>query len=347
MLGTGNRQRHRGVLRLTRALRIAAKVRPVNVLIVGAGAVGVSYADALVRGGARVSFYVRPARVEQVRAGLTLHELRMLGAAHTRTVDVHEVLSTPDEVAARSFDQVWLTVPSDALDQPWLPELCRAAPDATIVSYQPGLHARGVIEAAAGAERLVMGVIVLIAWHSPLPGESLAPGVAAWFPPFAATPLSGPGALTVRDAFRRGGVSARVVRDAAADSGPVAALLQMVIASLECEGWALGAFVRSDGAGLALRAARQATAIEARASGRRPGFVFRLVRPWLLRLVRPIASALFPGDLEAYLRAHFTKVGGQTALVIAEYLKLADDLPSDAIQELGEALRAARLTDKS
>jgi 2-dehydropantoate 2-reductase len=313
-----------------------------NVLIVGAGAVGASFAAALQRGGARVSFFVRPGRVEQVREGLTLHELRLARAPRSHVLHAHEVLSTPDEVAQRAFDQVWLAVPSDALDGEWLGALCGATGDATVVVLQPGLDDRAKVAAAAGDERVVAGTIVLVAWPAPLPGELLAPGTASWFPPLVPTPLSGPRAASVRDALRRGGVRARVVDDASADTASIGALMQTLIAALECEGWSLARLVRSSRLSLALRAARQASAVAAVAHGRRAPLVVRLVQPWLVRVARPFARLVFPTDLETYARVHFTKVRAQTTKALDEYVERASELPVDAIEALRDDLRDAR-----
>ena len=46
-----------------------------KVLVVGAGAVGQVYGHALARGGARVTFLVKPKHVEEARRGFVLYEL--------------------------------------------------------------------------------------------------------------------------------------------------------------------------------------------------------------------------------------------------------------------------------
>jgi 2-dehydropantoate 2-reductase len=317
----------------------------VEVLVVGAGAVGVSYAHVFARAGARVSFFVRAPRVEQTRAGLALHELTTRGRVTTHELRPHEVLSTASEVSARRFDQVWLTVPSTALDGEWLPALCDAAGDATVVALQPGLRDRAKIADAAGEHRVVAGVIVLVAWQGGLPGEPLdGEGVRCWYPPLVPTPVSGERADAVRGLLVAGGVRARVVRDAAAQAAPGAALLQAAVAGVECAGWSLRAFARGPFLPLALRAGRQAAAIAAASVGVRPSAALSLARPWLLRLVTPLAPRVFPGDLEAYLRVHFTKVGAQTARAFAEYQERAAELglPADEVRALADALTDAR-----
>ena len=94
-----------------------------RVLMVGAGAVGATYGYHFARGGARVSYFVRPKYAGEVRSGLTLFRHGPFGRLSTPRVErfqPHAVLSTEAEVAERRFDQVWLTMSSTALRGPWL-----------------------------------------------------------------------------------------------------------------------------------------------------------------------------------------------------------------------------------
>ena len=96
------------------------------------------------------------------------------------------MISRADEVSARTFDQVYLTMSSTALRGPWLAELVAATGNATIVALQPGLDdLETIIAAGAAKERVVSGVITLISYSAPLPGETRfpRPGMAYWFPP--------------------------------------------------------------------------------------------------------------------------------------------------------------------
>ena len=82
-----------------------------KVLIVGAGAVGVVYGRHLQLAGAELSFYVRDKYRPACEQGLTVYPLNK--DRSFKPVDFKEfsVLSSPEEVAAQSFDQVWLAVP--------------------------------------------------------------------------------------------------------------------------------------------------------------------------------------------------------------------------------------------
>src|SRR5262245_10048873 len=186
-----------------------------NILLIGAGAVGQAYGRHLQLGGARVSFMVREKYAEACRVGLTLYPLNRPKATRWQPVPFagFGVLTRTDEVATTTWDQVWLCISSPALQGPWLDELLEAIGTATLVFLQPGLRDRNAIMERWPAERLVQGLITLISYQAPLPGEHVPqPGVAYLWPPLAATPFTGPPDRTqaVVDALRAGGCRAKV-----------------------------------------------------------------------------------------------------------------------------------------
>ena len=69
-----------------------------RVLIIGAGAVGLVYAKHLAEGGAEVSLYVRPSRLEEARAGYDLTRVRMNMTAVAQRVRMRAFLHEPDAV---------------------------------------------------------------------------------------------------------------------------------------------------------------------------------------------------------------------------------------------------------
>ncbi len=78
-----------------------------NVLVVGAGALGITCARYLQNSGANISFYVRPHRVEQLNGPIKLfsysdHAVQLL--------ENYEVLSKPEELAGKSYDYIMLTL---------------------------------------------------------------------------------------------------------------------------------------------------------------------------------------------------------------------------------------------
>lgn len=304
-------------------------------LIVGAGAVGLVYGQALARSGAEVAFFVKEKHAEEARRGFTLYALNRKGAAER--LEGCGVLTTPDEAREQPWDQVWLAVSTPALTGPWLDDLLRATSDATVVCLQ-GPEARARLGPIAG-DRLVMGVIAFIAYQAPLPGETRfpAPGIAYWYPP-SGSPFDGPPARRdpIVEALVRGGCPA--VRSGPLDSGAayVGGLLLSHVLALDSVGWSWVAVRRGDTLALAARAFREICAIGAHESGTRPPWWRRLVGPPAARLVMRIAPWIVPIDLPTYLGYHFTKVGRQTREGLEHDIAAgrAAGLPVDALLAL-------------
>lgn len=319
-----------------------------RVLVVGAGAVGQSYGHCLARGGAELTFLVKPKHAAEAARGFSVYPLNRPAArrGEPQRLAGFGVLTSPEEVAARAaqapWDAVWLCVSATALRGPWLGPLLAATGDATVVLLTPGLedreHVLGAMEEAAvprarAAARLVQGVITLLAFHAPLEGEAAgadalgarAPGIAYWFPPRAKLPLAGEsarvGALVA--ALRRGGCRARRDPGAARAGAMASALMMPYLAALEAAGWRFAAVRRSPDLVTAGRAGREALAVVAAETGARAPWSARLARPWVVRLVSRLANLFIPFDIEVFLRVHFTKVGDQTRFMLGRYAALA------------------------
>jgi hypothetical protein len=323
---------------------------PIRVLVVGAGAVGQVYARHLQLGGAELTLFVRDRYRAAAERGFDLYVLHGRRPTEPVRLEGCAVVTRPDEVAARRFDQVYLTVSSPALAGPWLGELIAALGDATIVMLQPGPddHAR-LIAAGAAPARLVSGLITLIAYAAPLAGETRfpRPGTAYWFPPLAPSPLSGPPDRTagVIAALRAGKLPAKRHRDARTSGALLSAAVMPYLVALETAGWSLRALTRGAAMARGGRGARQALAIAAVTTGRRAPLGLRvLVRPGVIRIGLWAARPFVPLPLEVYLRAHFTKVHDQTVGFMAGYV--ADGrragLDVTGIEELLAAIQPAR-----
>jgi hypothetical protein len=210
------------------------------------------------------------------------------------------------------------------------------------VSLQPGIEDRELVLRHVPASRLVSGAIVLISYAAPLPGESRfpEPGMAYWFPPLAPAPLSGPKGRVdaVVAALRAGGMPARVHPDVPSMVGFPSAIMMPYLLALEAGGWKFDRL--GERAGEAGSAARQAIAVVARKHGRRPPLIGLAARPWIVRAGLWLGRAVIPLDLETYLREHFTKVGDQTRLMVAQYIDAAKDsgLPAGALEGLRDAV---------
>ena len=314
-------------------------------LIVGAGAVGQVFGYHLARGGAEVSFLVKPKYAEACRRGFTLYTLSRKPRRAVRFTAAG-ILTAPGEAAGTTWDQVYLAVSSVGLTSgDWLAELARETGDATIVFTQPNLEDRRFVTSVVHPLRIVDGMIGFVAYHAPLPGETgiSEPGVAFWLPP-APSPFSGERADAVVAALRQGKLPARRVGDVAATAPFQSALLYAYISALEAERWSLRELRRSGRLSLAGRAAAQSIAIVGDRLGRPAPWRIRFAaRPFLMRITLRMAQLFAPFDLEAMLRVHFTKVGDQTRAGIESYLAHGRKagLATDAVEELARAAPAA------
>lgn len=295
-----------------------------KVLIVGAGAVGLVYGRHLQIGGADVSFYVKEKYVEPCRAGFDMHVLNASGRGSYR-FEGAGVLTTPEEVAAETWDQVWICVSATALRRPWLEPFLKAIGNATLVPLQPGLDDRAFLATMIPDDRIVQGMISMVSYQSPLPGEERAAGVAYWFPPLSPSPFSGPNAeraKAVVEALKAGKCPAKVHANASLEAARGSAILMPHLAALELEGWSLKGLRKGERIAGATGSSKEALAVVAAYTETPiPGLMSCLVRPCLMRFVLGIAPSAVPFPLEVYLKYHFTKVGDQTRFMIETYIE--------------------------
>ena len=306
---------------------LARGAQQMNILLVGAGAVGQAYGRHLQLGGATISFLVREQYAEACRAGLVLYPLNRPKATRWQPVPLERfgVLTGLEEVAAHTWEQVWLCISSTALQGPWLAAFLEALGTATLVFLQPGLRDRDALLEHWPTERLVQGLITLLSYHAPLPGEHVPqPGVAYFFPPLSATPFTGPRARTqaVVDALRAGGCRAKMSPHVRTQAALGSAVLMPHVVALETAGWSLQALRKSPLLTLASRASHEAMMIAATYNGFPPPAARHMVHPMVTQLVLGLAPHVLPFNLEAYLRYHFTKVSAQTRAAMAIYMEL-------------------------
>ncbi len=315
-----------------------------RILLVGAGAVGLSYGYHLRRGGAEVGFLVKEKYRDEAEAGYTLHRHRLLRRPTSFRFEDFEVYTDYDAVGEHHWDQVWLCVSGTAIRGEWLGELCAHIGDATLVSLQPGVKGQRFVESAYDPAKVVYGVITLIAYQSPLPGEDLATGVAYLLPPMAPIVFSGQPerAAPVAHALARGGCPAKIDPDAPLMAAFGSAVMIPAIAGLEVAGWSLERFRRTPALEISTAAAKEALSVMGLYHfAKVPWGVRTLRRPELLGLGLSVAPALLPFDLEVYLQYHFTKVGDQTRQLVDDWISLgeAQGNPTRALRVLRRLLR--------
>jgi hypothetical protein len=307
-----------------------------RILVVGAGAIGQVFGWHLHEGGAEIGYLVKPdRRPERLR-------LEWLNRRTVATWDSFAVYDDPGSVGA--CDAVVITVASPALAPSWLEPLGRATGSAPVVVMQPGPRDLELVAESIDRGRLVRGLVGIIAFQTPLEGDPrfAEHGVAYWFPPLMKTLLEGEHAPPLVEAFRRGRMPIARHNDVAAVGGFAGAVLESFVAALELQGWSFAAVRSGRWTAVASRASRQLAAVASRTTGKDPPMALRLVSPATTALVAQVARLVMPFDVEAYLRAHFTKVGSQTLTHLQSALREGTGLPLDAVEELVAGLRAIR-----
>jgi len=319
-----------------------------NILIVGAGAVGLTYGLAFRKGGANVSFLVKPAHMGALQNGVTMlrHNLLLPGLSEEQFAD-YDLYDDVARAPLSRFDQIWVTVASDALSDDWLGVLADGMrDDAALIGLQPGPQDDDRLRGFFG-DRLVKGVIGFLAYQYPLPGMTDPKGrtgIAYLLPPGAGGlgPKDHSAAHAARDTLSNGGLKVSLSDDLAQSYGRVTALSLTHMAGLELAGWSFKQFRNNAGNGRALakNAAQEALAVVAHQFGQPFDAVGARRMSSLGPLVTRIAPLVPSMNLEAYIAFHFGKVSAQTRTVLRDYIAMARaaNLPSSALQDLLGAL---------
>ncbi|MEX2399586.1 MAG: 2-dehydropantoate 2-reductase N-terminal domain-containing protein [Rhodothermales bacterium] len=312
-----------------------------RVLIAGSGAVGAIYAEYLDRAGCSVTFLVRDRESSNAAMPRPLHEYRVLGGRRTVTQHVPCVTS-----AEGAWDQVWLCLPSTALESEWLAErLGELAPGTPVVTWTPDVRDRDRLEKMYnGANRgpIVQGVIGFLSFQSPLPGtDSTLEGFGYFLPPFAAALLEeSPEGDRAAAWLRAGGLPARTRSDLAWTAARGAAVLICTVAALEHSEWSLQRLRGRDHLSVVQQAAVEAIRATASYMGRSAGLAARLPYRMILAAALRFAPLVVPIPMEAYLQYHFSKIGGQTRMMLDTWLDIAREeaMPAPGLESLRSRL---------
>lgn len=313
-----------------------------NILVVGAGAIGQVYALHLARAGHAVSFFVKAQYADGLKAGLDLHRLRR-GGAVTERLDGFGLITDPSQVAAGRWDQVWLTLPSNALRGELARQVLAAVGDATVICLQPDIHDGEFVRSQTPhRHQVVQSLIPFISFQSPLPGQPGPAGIAFFLPPLTPALVAGEPAraAAVTATLNQAGVPARQVENFARSTAAFVALLQPLMAALEANRWDLYGLPASPLLRDGLAASREAVRAAAAETGGSVWALRPLLWPLTWKLALPLLKHVFPFDLQVYLRFHYSKVAVQTRLMMDSYIELgaARRLPVSSLQNLRLAL---------
>lgn len=307
-----------------------------RILIIGSGAVGAVYAQHLVRAGCQVNFLVRDENSSNSVMPRPLHQYHFLGKP-TVTLQHLRMISK----AYPEWDQVWLTLPSDALQSAWLAEqLAVFSADTPLISWSPDFSDDETLSRIYKGP-IQHGLIGFISFQTPLPGEH-APekGFAYLLPPGAALLDNSAAGKHAAALLRSGGLSAKSVGDLPWLSARATALMVPLIAGLELAGWSLSQLRTTPWQGIACEASREAMWIAAAYLDRRPGMMAKLPQPALVSMLTRLAPKVLPLPLESYLQYHFGKVGEQTRQMLDHWIAEGEarSMSVTALQSLRDGL---------
>jgi hypothetical protein len=309
-----------------------------RILIIGSGAVAAVFAHHLVQAGCQVSFLVRSKKSPNSRTPRTLHQYHFLGSPTPRQQHLRVITQ-----AYRHWDQVWLTLPSDALDSPWLAkQLSVFDSDTPLISWTPDFRDHDTL-ARLYPGPVQHGLIGLISFHTPLPGQDTpAEGFGYLLPPSSALLDNSRAGRQAAALLRAGGLPARSIKDLNGLAARATAISIPTIAALELSGWSLADLRGSEQLNQSCQASREAMHISAAHQGQTVGMAAKLTRPGLLNMLTLVAPKVMPFPLETYLRYHFSKVGDQTRLMLDHWIEEGQqrNLPTTALQALRKALAA-------
>ena len=317
-----------------------------KVAVVGAGSVGQAFGYHLQKGGAELTFLVRPKYVAELEQGRTVFPLnrRRTQRHDPLRFDGYAVVGSVQSLPSDT-DQIWLCMPLTGYDDEQIQALAERAPKALIITMMSNLHLAGRLRRLLPEHRLVLGMITLAGFPTPLDGSPIKDvGQAWWFPPGAPTFFEGQNAASAARALRQGGAPAKAGKGVVKRTSLGSSVLIPCIAALELDKWSFAHLRKSETRHLLGATIREVQAIlKGPVGGAGPLAIAR--HPWALCLALTFAHRLPPFDLQAFFACHFQKVGAQTEVMLEDWIRQgrAAHKATQSIEGLLAALREKRL----
>jgi 2-dehydropantoate 2-reductase len=304
-----------------------------EILIIGAGAVGLVYGKHFTDGGHSVTFYVKEKYRAEMEAGSVLYHMNRDKSLKSPIQFKNYQLATSFEaVAKKSWDQIYLCISSTAIhafDFAGMQAHLSGSP--TIVMLSSGASDLNLLTRVFKAEQIVQGMITLISYQAPLAIEKVnVPGIAYWFPPMMPTPISGN--TNRRDeviqAFQSGKIKAKASQSVFNESLFPSAFLATFLIALEAKGWKFDALKKDPTMLKDLRITLNEvfTALEKKYNVKRAALLGIISRPTTIKMLLRVAPKVMPMDIETYLEYHFLKVNSQTKFYVNNFLLLAQEM---------------------
>ena len=310
---------------------------PERILVIGSGAVGAVYAQALVNAGCLVTFLVRDMDSPNARMPRTLFRYGLIGSK-ARKEQQHLRIVTQ---ATAHYDAVWLCTPSSAMKSGWLEDqLTAIGANTPLIAWTPDISDIDLLKQWHPGP-ISQGLIGLISFQCPLPGtDGPGEGIGYLAPPGAGVLDDDEHGQHAADLLKQGGVPAHTRDDLPWWEARMACVNICAIAALEQEEWSLNGLRRSPRLGLAARAGKEAAAGCAAYLGVGTGLFPMVPTKLILKTALVLGPRVMPFPLETYLRYHFTKVGDQTRQIIDGWIKQCEehDLPCDNLKTLRTGL---------
>lgn len=321
-----------------------------NILIVGAGAVGLVYGHHLAEAGHQVTFLVKEKYhqdLEQERKeGIVLYQLNNDKQLQS-PIRFNNFSVISNWQHANGFDLIALSISSTALRQ--LPlstikeKLLSSNKAASLLMLQPSEEDLDHLSQVIPRENILQGMITLISYQTDNINEGISPAGTAYYLPPLPMPISATllpqQKNSLKEAvavFKESGINAKAVHSALDESRLISAFFMTFLCALEAANWQFKDLKQSKALLKQLSEAQrdllpqkiQGTGLF---SAIKRSLLKSLLKPWLYKTLIRLSPIFVPLPLEAYLKKHFLKVRPQTLMYMQDY---QHSYPSVAVANL-------------
>lgn len=296
-----------------------------RILIIGAGAVGTSYAYFLSKQH-DVSLLVKDKYVNELKSGF-LFDWMNKKQQETELFSDYETYSYSSINPEQAWDVIIVTLATTAL--PKLDFTHINTTGATVVSLSPGLDDLAVLKSRLADKSygsIVTAMISLISYTNDIDGKFACHYYASPLMPMPFSDIENtpkPQAKQIAKLFNDTGIKSKAVKSSVQASIYPNIFLTMFVLALEAAGWSFDTLKNS---GYLLDSMRQSIQALNTASKKEYGLMAPvhgyLIPNAILRLGLKLAPSLFPFDIENYLKQHFTKVQAQSYEHTRHYIDL-------------------------
>jgi 2-dehydropantoate 2-reductase len=323
-----------------------------NILIVGAGAVGLVYGHHFVNAGHQVTFLVKEkyqqALEDDKQEGIVLYHLNK-DKHLQQPLRFSNFTTITQWDQADGFDLIALSISSTALRQLPLPAIKEKIDNSknaiSLLMLQPSEEDLEHLIQVIAEEHILQGRITLISYQTDDINDGINPAGTAYYLPPLPMPISASDQRQqhqqerlnkVVTVFNQSGIKAKAVNSALDESRLLSAFFMTFLCALEAANWEFDRLKNSNVLLLKLSAAQkdllpQKIMTNGVFTQIKKGLLASLLKPWLYRTLIKISPTFIPLPLEAYLKKHFLKVRPQTLMYMQDY---QNAYPSIAVAEL-------------